>query len=62
MKPALFFAVTMLLLPWSAFAQVPSIVEGSDQEAGARSWRRVLRNQGKSSLAATWWAATPSAA
>ncbi len=52
MRSALFVVVIAFLLPWSGFAQVPSIVESSSLQADAHSWRRVLRNQGTSSMVA----------
>jgi len=52
MKSALWVAVTASMLPWSGFAQVPSIVESGALQAGPHSWRKVLRNQSSSSLVA----------
>jgi len=52
MRFALLVVVTAFLPPWSALAQVPSLVESSSLQASERSWRRVLRNQSPSSLVA----------
>lgn len=52
MRSVVFIVMTAFLLPWSSFAQIPSIVEGSALRTGPHSWKRVLRNQSPSALAA----------
>ncbi len=52
MRSPLLVVVSTFLLPWSGFAQVPSVVESDALQAGPHDWRKVLRNQGTSSLVA----------
>ena len=51
-KSTLLAALAALALPWSSFAQVPSLKEGATFEEGGGLWRRVLENQSTSYLVA----------